>query len=231
MFNSDNLKGYSFGELNYLEYEINSCFTSLKESLMYHEDLIKSKRDKLRHLIANDSVFNSLNGEKESQYHSQFFDSEESAINTMKYLQRNACLISLFTILESKLKRLCQLIKTELNLGKELNKNSPGNNDIERIRNYLIKQVGLTLDKSNSILLQIENDKILRNAIVHYDGIIEGSKRHCFIIPTSVLVIDWEAKIESPEYLILLIDKIQNFLNELFIEVDLRIPKPATEGN
>ncbi len=231
MFNSDNIKTFNWVELYCLEHEINSCFTSLKETLMYHEDIIKYKLEKLKQSIEKDYFLKLLNAEEGSQYHSQLYDSEESAINTMKYLQRNAILVSSYSILEIKLKKLCQLLKSSLKLEKQLNKKIPGNNDIERIRNYLISEVGVAMRSSNLILLQIENDKILRNAIVHFDGIIEETKRNSFIIPSGIIIDAWEARIESPEYLIFLIDKMQKFINELFKEVDLKIPKPETGQN
>ena len=85
-------------------------------------------------------------------------------------LQRASALITLCSFFEHSLIRLCNDLQKEFSIG--LNVKDINGRGIESAITYLIKVVGLEIDKGTQVYSEIMNIQKIRHSFVHQDGLI-----------------------------------------------------------
>lgn len=228
MFDLSKVKEFEWGKLYWIEYEVETSLTSLKESIDFHEKLIKNKTLKLKESIKNDKYLNSDDEDQfKAQYYGQFYEHEEIAINNLKFVLRNSTLLSTFTILEGKLKELCELIEMEIHSKLKYSDLKSRDGDIGQFKMYLTKVFEMNLKKSAKLLQLIGIHKIIRNKVTHSLGKIEKENLKRVNKLEGIKIVSSQDThqifISSPDYLIDLINLIKDFFNRLLEDIDERI--------
>lgn len=216
---------FSWGVLWQEKFEIEMGIDAMKMLIVNQEKTWEEVRSKFDEYIENDSFFNSLEEEHQGSYYSQFFQMEEQTIDELKRYQRNAVCMFVFSFFEGKLKTICEKIE-ESNHFKIKIQDLAGNDHILKYWNYLIKIYEIDEEKVEPYLTPIKQQKIVRNIIAHQEGYLNEAQNKKLKLIAGLTVNDYgniyQIEIDSIDFLMNLIDKINEFYKALLLAIDKR---------
>jgi len=88
---------------------------------------------------------------------------------------RSSIVIQLFSFLEIELRKACERHQSKNNKDFGVN-DLKGSNDIDKIKKYLTKSVGININDLSPEWLFFNNLRKVRNVVVHHNSIIESHK-------------------------------------------------------
>lgn len=123
------------------------------------------------------------------------------------------------------MKYLCESIESVLKSPININ-DLKANDAMDKYLNYLTKVFGMSQDKSAAILELIKRYKIVRNAIAHQNGKIKTNDLNRVKTLPHLRITTYSdihsIGISSPQFLYDLIDLVDNYVQELVMEIDQR---------
>lgn len=185
--------------------------------------MIIEKRDGLIRAVDSDEYLNSAEPEGfKAQYRDQTFSHVEDSTNNLKEIFYNSSFLALFAILEGGMKRLCQCIEDEIkSTVKHTDLRKEGDRD--QFQKYFSLVFGMTQSNSVRYLNQIKPYRTIRNKIAHEKNKISSKALEEIKSIPHLKMIDNIQIIIEPPLLLDLISILEQYFNELFKEVDLRI--------
>lgn len=157
----------------------------------------------------------------------QFYEHEETAIRELKRVFNNSVLLTSFSIFESKLKQLCEMIQKRIGsqLGHDDLKSNEG--DIGRFKKYLTAVFGLSLDYIKVELDANGVNKTIRNRIAHHDGYVDEHNANRFEEIKGVEIqkygTSFQIYLEDTEFLKGVVRDMEKVFDKLLLLVDGRI--------
>lgn len=147
---------------------------------------LKVKSDKELQKKASDEQEESY----QAQYYDHFYGHTELIINQVLQSQRKASVLSIFSLIEGKLKELCNLVEGEFNFKIKIN-DLGGSDDIQKYWVYLDKVYGLDTSKLEPLYTPIKQQKYFRNKIAHNNSKIDESKKQLVMQTLGLKVVSY----------------------------------------
>lgn len=227
-FDFTNVPSYEWAESYYLTYELDINLSSIKESVLYHTQLVKDKREQLKNAIDSDTYLQSdEKDEFKAQYYHQRFEHAERAIDDLEEILYNSSVLTVFSVFEGKMKYLCELIESETKSKLKHTDLKSSNGDFGQFIKYLTSVFGVETIKSNSYTDAISKYKTVRNKIAHQNSKISSSEltriKTLNNLKTDSFGDFHKLTITSHLFITELIDTIDKYFQELVKEVDKRM--------
>lgn len=226
IFDFGKLPDYKWGDLHYFTYELDISLSSIKEAIGHHLAIVKAKRDSLKEAIKKDNYLSSDEKEEvKAQYYHQHFEHAEATIDDLEGILNNSSVLTVFSVLEGKMRYLCESLQNEVPSLIKIN-DLKANDGIDQYINYLTKIFGVTQSKSVPFLELIKKYKVIRNAIAHHNNTVKiNDFTRVKTLPHLKLTLysdSYSIVITSPQFLYDLIDLVDNYVQEMVKEIDDR---------
>lgn len=182
-------------------------------------------KNRLDEQIENDD-FGPLEEEYRASYYSQAYEIETRTLEKLRYLQRSAAFVSVFSLFEGRLKTLCQMIENDFDFKVKISDLS-GRDDIQKLWSFLVKIYELRKNRIENLLHPIRQQKTIRNILVHHEGFLtEEQEKNIRQMPGLIVIGPYDSlyqiQIAGSEFIINLLEKVRLFYEELLIEIDRR---------
>ena len=169
----------SFTELYYLRDEFALSVSAERKILENSESFNQQLRKGLNEDVDKNS---DLKGDTEDYddfvYHQQLFEHlfgrQIEIIEKVFENQRKSSVLSIYSIVESHLKKLCNSIQKEFNFEKGV-ENMQAHSDLAKVKTYLNEIYGLKISSASGPYSVFVNQKYIRNRIAHNSSSIESN--------------------------------------------------------
>jgi hypothetical protein len=216
---------YCFEYLFSLEFEIEIGIDAIKTILNKQDIIIDETKSKLTKSIEEDDYLKSIKKEDREDYISQIYQREAFVISEISTHQMHSLCLLVFSFTEGRLKYICEFLETRYQ-HKIKCEDLSTNDDLMRYWNFLTKVYEINPYKVEKYFTPIKQQKIVRNIIAHQDGKPRKEQISKINIIKGLEVIEYGEnyliKINSKEYIVFLLDKVELFFKELLKAIDIR---------
>ncbi|WP_242927368.1 hypothetical protein [Pontibacter vulgaris] len=176
----ENSSKVGWPDLYYFQEEFDLIFFAERKIIENAEQFIKGLDNDLKLKVKSDSELQkkALDEQEEAyqaQYYDHFYGHTELIINQVLQNQRNASVLSIFSLVEGNLKALCNLVEGEFNFKIKVN-DLGGSDDIQKYWVYLDKVFCLDTSKLEPFYTPIKQQKYFRNKIAHNNSKIDENR-------------------------------------------------------
>ncbi len=206
-----------WAEINWIKFEINTSIYALKKLVILQNEGFKTLHTDLNNKISAVRIQNLQMDEQDlDQYITHLYNIDEEIIFELKRIQNISKVLSIFAVLESKLKVIRDKLQNEFNPNFELGKtNSVFLGHWKFLRFFLNKEI----IESEKYFTSIFNQMEIRNICNHQDGIAteEQYERISNIEGLKFKEFEGMFYLENIEEIFIenLLSKIESFLDEL----------------
>lgn len=218
---------FRWEQLYWLEFEIRRTFDVFLKINRNQENFLEELEKILKKSIGTSKKeCVDFTVEEQSQYLNHLYFYSESTIEQLQKLQRYSLIVSVFSFFESKLSDLCKNIESKFQFSIKLNDLNKTNGDISKYWFYLKKVVEIESKSVEPFFTIINQQRKIRNIIVHQDGFIDKEKttRLTLIEGCEIQNIDNLSFIiiEQDIYVENILEKMDQFFKELFVCISYR---------
>ncbi|HEV8511935.1 MAG TPA: hypothetical protein VGQ59_01580 [Cyclobacteriaceae bacterium] len=228
VFDFSGVPSYNWAELYYITYELDISLTSIKEAIVHHNNIIKNKRDALKEAVDKDEYLCSNESDDvKSQYYNNYYEHAEAAIDDLERILHNSTTLTIFSVVEGKVKVLCESIEKEIRSSIKI-KDLKSNDNFDLYSSYLIKVFGMEQVKSAAFLESLKKYKIVRNSIAHQNSTIRANEVNLVKTLKHVKIetyVDNHILITSQQFLYDLTELVEKYISEVVSEIDQRWTK------
>ncbi|MBT1690653.1 hypothetical protein [Dawidia soli] len=163
-----NVPNYTWEDAAYLDYDFHENLGVLKNVVNHHHELITQKQERLRYHVANDEYLTHSTDPEyvKAQYIAHYYDDLATSNTQLEFIVNSASMMAALSVLEAKLKTVCVYIKTELQTRVDPS-DMPVPGDLEKLRHYLVTELGSTTSKSDQYVDRVRVYKQIRNVLAH----------------------------------------------------------------
>lgn len=160
--------------LAYIEHDIDIIMHAQREILKRSEDYVFKMKEQYDLKISSDSNINknpkSIQEEMDNEsYKDHFYGEEGYVISEVLQSHRKAFVISMVTIIENRLKEICEYVESEFGM----KKSNKVKGEIYRIYRFLIDEIKIDESLVKELYNKIDERRYIRNRIVHHDSMIK----------------------------------------------------------
>lgn len=164
------IRDYTWPDAGYLNYDFAETLDVIKKAEAHHFVLLQEKRIQLEADIAADAYLASDAPEDhKAQYEGQRYDYIRDFNDKLEYTLNSASVIATIAALEGQMYTACRYLKEELRITKEVKRMKPttGDGELDKLREFLVREVGIDPSGSDPYFPAIKAYKELRNIFAH----------------------------------------------------------------
>lgn len=217
---------YYWGKLVFFQSEIDLNFEAIYSLTKNTEETFNQLKEKFKSKIIEDKYLNrqpnSIDDEiDQDQYYDHYYSWSEEILDQMYSNLRKSIVLSIYSMIEGKMKRLCEIIEEKYDLSVKLN--DLNGTDLIKSWKYLTKVFGVDSKNIEPYFTVINQHKFVRNKIAHNDSVIDTKDiKKCRAKGLTMwpLVKDYELKITDICYIEYLLNNGEKLFSELLKGID-----------
>lgn len=216
MKNKWEYSGFKNEGLYAVEYQIKLKIEALKELVEDDEKSVLRTQKSFENQLEF-AKYKEMEEQHQDAFEEHLIDRELIIQNILIQKRYSTCLL-IFSVFEGILKEIC--LKNDLIKQKFVQEDLKGNDDLSRYRNYLKDVVKLNFTKIESSFTKLKQQKLTRNRIAHNNGRVKDSREIQIVLGLKIQ--NMVIKIEGIQYFNYLTKEIEDFFNQLLIEIDIK---------
>lgn len=224
-YDLSNIYEFEWTELLFRELEIDICIDALKTLIINQEKSLIETQEKIKDFIQNDSTYNSLPVQVQSDYFEHIFGNTKIINDEIQNIQRYSSCLMFYSIFEGQLGSICKKIEDTFSFKIKIS-DLNGSDNLLRYWTYLNKVFEIDTTKVECFYTCIKQQKSVRNLIAHENGLFSENKKSKYVKVTGIDFIkrgeEFQLKISTIDYLDYLISKMRGFFLELLLSIDKR---------